>query len=174
MIKTTPWKEYREGSQTYRIQAKYGLDYEFARRNNQAPYFSITATIEWKDSARPHHWREHSGGQLHEEVARHFPTLAPYLRWHLVSTAEPMHYIANAKYWWERAMGIVTPGTSPASPGEPDPRDAFKRTVILGGIPGEQIPYTDDWNDIEKWLRKRLPKLMETFRHAMTTLGVLE
>lgn len=173
-MKTTPWKEYTERGQTYHIRATYGIDYEFARRNRQHPYFSITGTIERKDDRRPHHWRDDAGGTLHDEIARHFPELEPYLTWHLVATDGPMHYIANGKYWWEKAMGVVTPGTRPARPGEPDPREAFKGTISFGAIPGESMPYTDDWNDVEKWLRARLPKLMETFRHAMKTLGVLE
>lgn len=173
-MKTTPWKEFTEQGQKYRIQAKYGMDYEFARKHRQAPSFSVTATIERQDDRRPHHWREDSGGMLHADVAEHFPELEPYLMWHLVSTEGPMHYLANGKYWWEKAMGIVTPGTRPAAPGEPDPKAAFFWTIAYGAIPGEQMPYTNDWNDVEKWLRGRLPKLLETFRHAMKTLGVLE
>jgi len=58
--------------------------------------FSITATLE---EARPRcPWRETSGGMLHDEVARFFPDLAPFLKWHLCSTDGPMHYVANSIY----------------------------------------------------------------------------
>jgi hypothetical protein len=41
-------------------------------------------------------------GCLHEEVARHFPELAPLLRFHLVSADGPLHYVANTGFWVER------------------------------------------------------------------------
>ena len=171
-MKTTEWKEYTEGGRRYRIRATYGVDYDFGRRNSQQPHFSVTGEIEYQDGRRQ--WKWQSGGMLHDEIEKHFPQLAPYLKWHLVSLGEPMHYIANAKYWFEKAMGMVTPGTRPASPGEPVPMTAFLSTVIFGGIPGEKMPYTNDWQDVEKWLRSRLPKLMGHFTAEMQQLGVLE
>lgn len=39
-----------------------------------------------------------AGGCLHEDIARVFPELAPLIRWHLVSTDGPMHYVANTVY----------------------------------------------------------------------------
>lgn len=39
-----------------------------------------------------------SCGCLHEEVAKHFPGLAPVLKWHLVGSDGPIHYIANAMH----------------------------------------------------------------------------
>ena len=35
---------------------------------------------------------------LHEEIAKHFPELAPMLKWHLCSSNQPMHYIENTVY----------------------------------------------------------------------------
>lgn len=173
MMKTTPWKVYREGGQTFRIQAKYGIDYDFARRHNQAPHFGITATIDRKDDRPPFHWREDSGGAMHAEVARRFPTLAPYIKWHLVSTDGPLHYIANGKYQWEIANGL----RAPAEYQRIDPWEAFKSTVIFGGLPDDAAtapPRNASWPEWEEWLRDRLPRLRETFLHAMGTLGVLE
>lgn len=37
-------------------------------------------------------------GCLHDEIAKAFPELAPLIRWHLVSTDGPMHYVANTVY----------------------------------------------------------------------------
>jgi hypothetical protein len=168
MMKETPWKEYREGGRTYRIKVQYGIDYDFGRRNSQAPYFSITCSLDEKlGNGR---WRGFGGGANHVEIARKFPTLASYIKWHLVSTEAPMHYIANAKYWWEMVMGRRQPDKHQRV----DPRDAFNSTIILGGIPGESMPYTDDWADVERWLHNRLPKLMGYFAADMTALGVLE
>ncbi len=167
MMKTTPWKEYSENGHQYRICTTYGLDYDFARRANQDPYFSATCSIEEKRGGR---WKEYAGGADSVAIAQHFPELAQYLKWHLVSTGQPMHYIANAKYWWEMAMGKIKPSEYQRV----DPKDAFKTTIILGGIPGEQMPYSNDWQDVEKWLRDRLPKLMGFFAADMKNLAVLE
>lgn len=52
--------------------------------------FSITADIR----GRGIDW----GGCLHDEIREHFPELAHLIRWHLVSTDGPMHYIANTTY----------------------------------------------------------------------------
>jgi hypothetical protein len=39
-----------------------------------------------------------SSGCIHEEIAKRMPELAPFIKWHLTSTDEPMHYIANAAF----------------------------------------------------------------------------
>ena len=39
-----------------------------------------------------------SCGCLHEQIAAHFPELAPLIKWHLCSSDGPMHYIANTLY----------------------------------------------------------------------------
>lgn len=38
------------------------------------------------------------GGCLHEEIAKHFPELAPLIKYHLFSSDEPLHYISNTLY----------------------------------------------------------------------------
>lgn len=40
----------------------------------------------------------HTGGCIHETIAEAFPELEPLIKWHLVSTDGPMHYIANTTY----------------------------------------------------------------------------
>ena len=50
--------------------------------------FAITAAIP----------RLGMGGCLHDEIREHFPELAHLIRWHLVSTDGPTHYIANTTY----------------------------------------------------------------------------
>lgn len=37
-------------------------------------------------------------GCLHDDIAKVFPELAPLVKWHLSSTAGPMHYVANTVY----------------------------------------------------------------------------
>lgn len=58
--------------------------------------FAITANINEKDAGG--YWRDHSGGCCHEEVAKHFPVLAPFIKWHLCDSDMPMHYVANTVY----------------------------------------------------------------------------
>lgn len=35
---------------------------------------------------------------MHDEIREHFPELAPFIKWHLMSTDEPLHYVANTVY----------------------------------------------------------------------------
>jgi hypothetical protein len=39
-----------------------------------------------------------AGGCLHDDIARKFPELAPLIKWHLVSSDGPLHYLANTLY----------------------------------------------------------------------------
>ena len=85
-------KEYAEDGTTYRIKAKVRYDDEC---NNGHNTFSITGEIDRKSGNR---WVEHSGGCIHDEIAKHFPELKPFIKWHLVSSDSPLHYIANTLY----------------------------------------------------------------------------
>ena len=58
--------------------------------------FSITAEVVTPQSKR--RGDIEAGGCLHEDVAKKFPKLAPFIKWHLCSTDGPMHYIANTVY----------------------------------------------------------------------------
>ena len=74
---------------------------------------SIVATIRFNDDCKNGHQsfaitgevyekgqREAvAGGCLHEDIATHFPELAPFIKWHLTSTDGPLHYLANSMYW---------------------------------------------------------------------------
>lgn len=53
--------------------------------------FSITGILRGN-------FREVSCGCIHDDIAKHIPELAPFIKWHLMSTDEPMHYIANTLY----------------------------------------------------------------------------
>lgn len=199
MMKETPWHYYTEGGQRLRIKAKYGIDYAYARRHNQVPDFTIIGTIEHK--ARNNRWYDHSGGQVTWEIATYLPEIAPYLKWHLVGPEGPMHYLANAKYFFGVAQGREE---NPAT----DPIKAFKRTIRFGSFPGDEAPIelredlerewqsprqkwrgpkewspgTVDhgffrgvgWAPVERWLEARLPKLQAAWVVDMGELGVLE
>jgi len=169
MMYDTDQKRYTEGADKYRIRARYGMDYEFARKASQAPHFSITAEINRLHGRR---WMEDAGGMLHGEVAMHFPMLEPYLKWHLVSTDGPMHYLENAQYWWEKITGKSQWKTEPW---DPNPVKAFKSTIVFGLLPNDRMPpKRASWSDVKQWLLDRLPPLMEHFYADMERLKVLE
>lgn len=86
-------KFYAERGRTLRIIATVRHDDECGNGHNT---FSITAEIHEKCSNGM--WREYSGGCLHDEVANHFPELAPLIKWHLCSTDGPLHYVSNTLY----------------------------------------------------------------------------
>ncbi len=85
-------KEYTEHGQKQRISAELRFDDSC---NNGHETFAITADGHSYDRGA---WRESFGGCCHEEIARHFPELAPLIKWHLVSTDGPMHYTGNVVY----------------------------------------------------------------------------
>jgi hypothetical protein len=57
--------------------------------------FSITANIDRKRRGR---WEEYAGGCCHDDIARFFPDLKPFIKWHLVSSDGPLHYKSNTCY----------------------------------------------------------------------------
>ncbi len=100
-------------SQKKRLRAEYpgGVIIAEVRhddeRGNGHNTFSITAEIYGPDRIPGETTTQHSngktmwlhsGGCCHDEVAKHFPKLAPLLKWHLTSTDGPMHYLANTIY----------------------------------------------------------------------------
>lgn len=89
--KKTFSKKFLENKKPHTITASVRYDDEC---NNGHNTFAITGEIKCNGE-----WI--SGGCLHDEIAKHFPQLAPYIKWHLVSSDEPLHYIANSLYWAE-------------------------------------------------------------------------
>lgn len=61
--------------------------------------FSLTAEV-WRATSQGHiigkDWIY--GGCLHDEIIKHIPELAPYVKWHLTSSDGPMHYLENTLY----------------------------------------------------------------------------
>ena len=84
------WKE--KGKQ-YKITANVRYD---DKCNNGHNSFAITTNIESSFSKQV--WSEESGGCCHEEIAEHFPLLAPLIKWHGTTSEWPLHYIENTVY----------------------------------------------------------------------------
>jgi len=184
-MKVTDWKEFCKGK---RIRAKYGIK----KIGKQEPYFSITGEILRLECGK---WRTYECGCIHDDISEHFPELTRLIRWHLFSaTTGPMHYVANATFWWEIATGIRERGKF-----DPDVIKAFASTVVLGSVNGEDdLPVVEDhdgamtfsvhghrrdgtpWEnrltsaeDVASFLSARLPVLMERFTSDMRDAGVL-
>jgi hypothetical protein len=92
-IKTFGWKSFFEQATHFRIKSEVRHDDQCGNGQNS---FSVTAKIQRKDGRGA--WKDHAGGCCHKEIAKHFPELAPLIKWHLTSTDGPMHYIANTVY----------------------------------------------------------------------------
>lgn len=85
---------YSEHGQQYRITAIARYDDQCGNGHNS---FSLTASIDRK-SEFGKTWRDDAGGCCHEEIAKHFPDLAPLIKWHGCTSEGPLHYVANTMY----------------------------------------------------------------------------
>lgn len=82
---TRKWEEGRD-----RLAMRVTIRHDDSCKNGR-PSFGIT--VDGYTNGRAD-W----GGASHDEIRKHFPELAPLLKWHLCSTDGPMHYIANTCY----------------------------------------------------------------------------
>ena len=118
------------------VVIEYGLHY---LGGNPGPYVFVTADVE---NARG---RVESCGTQPDVVARFAPHLAPLQALHLSDPQRgPMHYEANALYWWELATGC---SRWPRREWDPDPRATFESHVNFGMVPTYDDPenHPCDW-----------------------------
>lgn len=151
-------------------------------------YFSITGEI-------CKTWRREPlvCGCIHEEIRKNFPELSKFIPWHLTSAEGiPMHYVENAVYWMEKVYGV---SRWQARNYDPDPRDAFKATVVFGKVEYDEMPWLTTQNDegeclldelnreefrnlvkgvVHTWCEGRLPSLQEAFHRDMNELSQLQ
>jgi len=160
-MKITNWVEFEdEHGVTCRIRASYGLQ----KIGSQEPYVSITSSTQQKVDG---HWHEDIFGCQHELIAEHIPELEPLIRWHLCGVnSGPMHYVQNAVHFWEKKGEL----------------DNFERTVVFGAVEGDSLePLVggsslrkegagDRKARVERWLRKRLPALLEVMKDDLKLL----
>ena len=92
-MKKTFTKLYREDGQQCKITAEVRFD---DKCKNGHKTFSITGEILGK--AKNGCWVFDCCGKIHDDIAKHFPDLAPFFKWHLCSTDGPLHYLANTLY----------------------------------------------------------------------------
>ena len=141
-MKKTFTRLYREGSQQYKITAEVRFDDEC---KNGHKTFAITGEI--LRMARYGRWVFDSCGQIQDDIAKHFPDLVPFFKWHLCSTDGPLYYLENTLYWVDEGD-----------------LEAAQATAIWPDATLEQL-------QDEEQLKARLPGLLAEFRAAVESLG---
>ena len=143
-VKTLGPLIYKEGGETYRITATVRYDDQCGNGHNT---FSITSTIDQQVGNR---WRDDAGGYIPDAIAKHFPELAPFIKWHLTSSDGPMHYIANTVFH-AKARKL----------------DAARRCAVWPDATDDDLTAPG----LAERLTARLPALLADFRKAVESLG---
>jgi len=119
-------KSYLEDDQKYYIIVKIRYDDQCGNGHNS---FAITADI-YRANASGNLVKSDrffvSGGCCHDEIAKHFPELEKYIKWHLCSSDGPMHYLANTLYH---------AGNRDHNGHAMDEPDSFKKAIRFGNVP---------------------------------------
>lgn len=147
-------REFVEDGQAYRIYANVRYDDESGNGHNT---FAITGEIFRLQINRGGRSSFDSCGCLHDDIAKHFPELAPFLKWHLMSSDGPMHYVANTIYHASEYPDghILAKGAD---------LKAARRSAIW---PDATLDQLKD----EAALLERLPDLINDFRSDVLSLG---
>jgi len=126
---------------------RVNLQYDDSCRNGHNS-FAITAEVITRESLRQKDIA--AGGCLHEDIAAVFPEYQKYIKWHLMSSSEPMYYVANTIYWIEEG-NFNNARSSAVWP------EATDEDLRLEGIKDR--------------LNNRLESLLNEFKTAMEELG---
>ena len=112
--------------------------------------FSITGSI--KGGKYRHYCYEiEEGGCIHDQISRFFPEFKYLIKYHLMSSKGPLHYIANTIYWFNK--GEI---------------ELAKSSAIWGITPLDtNINLLAD----EQFLKKRLPYIIKAFKKDIEKFG---
>jgi hypothetical protein len=148
------------------IKAEVRYDDECGNGHNS---FAITGEI-----YRPGRRDCEACGCLHEEIARVFPELAPFIKWHLSDTDGPMHYIANTLYWlgYDRRW-------SDGKPDSPPNLEHARNTAVWPDMPETLIApdttndgvFANRRNEVQQILEARVEDLRKEFQQAVESFG---
>ena len=119
------------------------INMEYKSLGNQDPYFSITGDY-YIDGEFI------GGGCIHDIILESGHEWSKFIKWHLVSNKEPMHYLANTIYHAENGNLEYARNT------------AIWQDATLSQLKDKQL------------LMERLPKLMQEFKKDMIKLGLME
>ena len=146
ITKTKEFLDQHDGK--CRIEVNIRFDDECGNGHNT---FVVTANV---NAIRG---KEISGGCQHELIVKHFPELKKYIKWHLCSTDEPMHYVANTIYHATAYKeGVLSPKKAN--------REYARSTAIWPDGYLYQLRSED-------LLRERLPKLLKEFKADIEEIG---
>lgn len=137
-------KYFIKGGVQYRITVQMRFDDQCKNGHSS---FAITGEIDMKSGSR---WIDDCSGCIHDEIAAHFPELAPLIKWHLMSTDGPMHYVANTCYLAGKKEREF---------------DAARHAAIWPDATDHQLSLPRA--DLEELLNARLPGLLAEFKLAM-------
>lgn len=126
---------------------KLVLSIGWTKFHNQDAYFSMTADL-YDNRVRSEKGLV-AGGCLHDEIKTHFPEFAHLIKYHLVSTSQPMHYVANALY---HASDKDCWGYNKGEPSR------FETHIFFNDVP---IPYKIKNQTFIKWLQDQDFKNLE-------------
>lgn len=113
------------------------------RCNNGYNTFSITGSI--KGGQHRHYGYEiETGGCIHEQIAKFFPEFKHLIKYHLMSSKGPLHYIANTIYLFNK--GEI---------------ELAKTSAIWGITP---LDTNIDLLANEQFLKNRLPYIIKNFK----------
>lgn len=146
-------KEYTQDGSQYKMTVRIQYDDECGNGHNT---FSITADIKYKDSKG--RWQDYMNGCCHESIIKHMPELKEAIKWHLVSSNGPMHYISNTVYHASKKYD------SKFSKGKEPDLEAARACAVWPDATLEQL------RDKEA-LEARLPKLLAEFKEMVESFG---
>ncbi len=145
---------FTENKKTYQIKAFFQLE-----DHGQKPYFSVTGEINQVNYA------VESCGMLHDEIAKYFPEMQKYLKWHLTNISKgPMYYIENSRYW----MGYC--GYTDGKYNSPPNYEYAKSTIVYGTLESDYNFAIDENTKEEEFinfLNNRFNALMQKFDEDM-------
>lgn len=177
MAKLTRSKADKATGHVYVVE--YGFDLDFAKRNAQAPYLSVTGEHWTGTPMRRTERNLVSMGCLHDMVREQFPELAALIPFHLHSapSGEPMYYIENATHWHDHVTGAIR-RNSWHDPKRDTPELGRKHFLehVCADVPGVgPVPdevFTFDRDTLKRWLADRLPAIRSAMMAACKDAGV--
>lgn len=110
-----------------------------------------------------------SGGCIHEEILKHFPEFAPFVRIHLCDwEGSPMHGVANGFYWFQGFVPESVDHSSRLGPCHGGTGSGAKSAEECKRILMESFRATEE--DIAA-IVAACPRTKEEFSHAVEKLG---
>ncbi len=184
-------KDFKQNGKVYRIIAEVRHDDCCGNGHNT---FAITGELM---EYRNRKWHDVVFGMIHNEIGKHFPRLKPYLKWHGCTTDGPLHYLENTLYHaseipvdtGKRCLYLEGVFIKVCDPHEVEEmRKKYGNLAKFELFPNPMAKEPDlelarksaIWPDAtleqlrdKKALLDRLPKLMQEFKKAVESLGLI-